>query len=195
MAVICLQHEILITLCPLDGKTKFNSFYCHLTSVLRNERDIWSCRVELCSVMLTLSTELKSVKTHGGVLWTLDVLSLFTIKLIICCFFLFYLYINFKPCCQTLPLKWFYISHHSFTVEYFEPSCIPLPNYFLYFSLRQKVVLHLLLQDVVGCNISPVDGFQSRDESLSYLCNVVSKEDGSFSFLSLPSGKYTVVSD
>uniref|UniRef100_A0A663EUM8 Uncharacterized protein n=1 Tax=Aquila chrysaetos chrysaetos TaxID=223781 RepID=A0A663EUM8_AQUCH len=48
-------------------------------------------------------------------------------------------------------------------------------------------------EDVVGCNISPVDGFQSRDESLSYLCNVVSKEDGSFSFLSLPSGKYTVV--
>ncbi|PKU44847.1 nodal modulator 1 [Limosa lapponica baueri] len=47
-------------------------------------------------------------------------------------------------------------------------------------------------EDVVGCNISPVDGFQSRDESLSYLCNVVSKEDGSFSFLSLPSGKYTV---
>lgn len=47
----------------------------------------------------------------------------------------------------------------------------------------------------MGCNISPVDGFQSRDESLSYLCNVVSKEDGSFSFLSLPSGKYTVVSD
>ncbi|NXS18565.1 NOMO2 protein, partial [Mystacornis crossleyi] len=48
-------------------------------------------------------------------------------------------------------------------------------------------------EDVVGCNISPVDGFQSRDESLSYLCNVVSKEDGSFSFLSLPSGKYTVI--
>uniref|UniRef100_A0A8B9G2P1 NOMO2 protein n=1 Tax=Amazona collaria TaxID=241587 RepID=A0A8B9G2P1_9PSIT len=48
-------------------------------------------------------------------------------------------------------------------------------------------------EDVVGCSISPVDGFQSRDESLSYLCNVVSKEDGSFSFLSLPSGKYTVI--
>lgn len=73
-------------------------------------------------------------------------------------------------------------------------STLP-PNYFLCSSLRQKVVLHLLLQDVLGCNISPVDGFQSKDESLSYLCNVVSKEDGSFSFLSLPSGKYTVVSD
>ncbi|XP_009090374.1 nodal modulator 1 [Serinus canaria] len=48
-------------------------------------------------------------------------------------------------------------------------------------------------EDVVGCSISPVDGFQSRDESLSYLCNVVSKEDGSFTFLSLPSGKYTVI--
>lgn len=45
----------------------------------------------------------------------------------------------------------------------------------------------------MGCNISPVDGFQVRDESLSYLCNVISKEDGSFTFLSLPSGKYTVV--
>lgn len=30
-------------------------------------RDFWSCRTELCPAMLTLSTELKSVKTHGGV--------------------------------------------------------------------------------------------------------------------------------
>ncbi|XP_019368143.1 PREDICTED: nodal modulator 1, partial [Gavialis gangeticus] len=48
-------------------------------------------------------------------------------------------------------------------------------------------------EDIMGCNISPVDGFQVRDESLSYLCNVISKEDGSFTFLSLPSGKYTVI--
>uniref|UniRef100_A0A8C8RUX9 Nodal modulator 1 n=1 Tax=Pelusios castaneus TaxID=367368 RepID=A0A8C8RUX9_9SAUR len=48
-------------------------------------------------------------------------------------------------------------------------------------------------EDIMGCNISPVDGFQAKDESLSYLCNVISKEDGSFTFLSLPSGEYTVI--
>ncbi|CAM5143363.1 unnamed protein product [Eretmochelys imbricata] len=48
-------------------------------------------------------------------------------------------------------------------------------------------------EDIMGCNISPVDGFQARDESLYYLCNVISKEDGSFTFLSLPSGEYTVI--
>uniref|UniRef100_A0A8C0LCH2 Nodal modulator 1-like n=1 Tax=Canis lupus dingo TaxID=286419 RepID=A0A8C0LCH2_CANLU len=49
-------------------------------------------------------------------------------------------------------------------------------------------------EDVLGCNISPVPGFQPPDESLVYLCYAVSKEDGSFSFYSLPSGDYTVVS-
>lgn len=53
----------------------------------------------------------------------------------------------------------------------------------------------LLAQDVLGCNISPVPGFQPQDESLVYLCYAVSKEDGSFSFYSLPSGGYTVVSE
>ncbi|CAM5086897.1 unnamed protein product [Natator depressus] len=48
-------------------------------------------------------------------------------------------------------------------------------------------------EDIMGCNISPVDGFQARDKSLYYLCNVISKEDGSFTFLSLPSGEYTVI--
>ncbi|XP_042827105.1 nodal modulator 1 isoform X2 [Panthera tigris] len=48
-------------------------------------------------------------------------------------------------------------------------------------------------EDVLGCNISPVPGFQPQDESLVYLCFVVSKEDGSFSFYSLPSGDYTVI--
>uniref|UniRef100_A0A8D1Q8R1 Nodal modulator 1 n=1 Tax=Sus scrofa TaxID=9823 RepID=A0A8D1Q8R1_PIG len=48
-------------------------------------------------------------------------------------------------------------------------------------------------EDVLGCNISPVPGFQPQDESLVYLCHVVSKEDGSFSFYSLPSGGYTVI--
>ncbi|CAI5792165.1 nodal modulator 1-like [Podarcis lilfordi] len=48
-------------------------------------------------------------------------------------------------------------------------------------------------EDIMGCSTSPVDGFPARDDSLAYLCNVISKEDGSFTFLSLPSGKYTVV--
>ncbi|KAF7481641.1 nodal modulator 3 [Marmota monax] len=48
-------------------------------------------------------------------------------------------------------------------------------------------------EDVLGCNVSPVPGFQPQDESLVYLCHTVSKEDGSFSFYSLPSGGYTVV--
>lgn len=52
-----------------------------------------------------------------------------------------------------------------------------------------------LPQDVLGCNVSPVSGFQPPDESLVYLCYAVSKEDGSFSFYSLPSGGYTVVSE
>lgn len=42
--------------------------------------------------------------------------------------------------------------------------------------------------------MSPVSGFRPPDESLVYLCYAVSKEDGSFSFYSLPSGGYTVVS-
>lgn len=46
----------------------------------------------------------------------------------------------------------------------------------------------------MGCNSSPVDGFPARDDSLAYLCNVISKEDGTFTFQSLPSGKYAVVS-
>ncbi|XP_028914056.1 nodal modulator 3 isoform X2 [Ornithorhynchus anatinus] len=48
-------------------------------------------------------------------------------------------------------------------------------------------------EDILGCNISPVDGFQPQDEKLFYLCSVISKEDGSFSFFSLPSGGYTVI--
>ncbi|XP_054956156.1 BOS complex subunit NOMO3-like [Pan paniscus] len=48
-------------------------------------------------------------------------------------------------------------------------------------------------EDVLGCNVSPVPGFQPQDESLVYLCYTVSREDGSFSFYSLPSGGYTVI--
>uniref|UniRef100_A0A8C6XMV8 Prealbumin-like fold domain-containing protein n=1 Tax=Naja naja TaxID=35670 RepID=A0A8C6XMV8_NAJNA len=48
-------------------------------------------------------------------------------------------------------------------------------------------------EDIMGCNPSPVDGFPARDDSLAYLCNVISKEDGTFTFQSLPSGKYAVI--
>ncbi|XP_038675302.1 nodal modulator 1 [Scyliorhinus canicula] len=48
-------------------------------------------------------------------------------------------------------------------------------------------------QDISGCNSSPVEGFQTADEASSFLCSVLSGEDGSFIFPSLPSGEYTVV--
>ncbi|XP_026543937.1 nodal modulator 3-like [Notechis scutatus] len=48
-------------------------------------------------------------------------------------------------------------------------------------------------EDIMGCNPSPVDGFPAWDDSLAYLCNVISKEDGTFTFQSLLSGKYAVI--
>ncbi|XP_048407987.1 BOS complex subunit NOMO1 [Stegostoma tigrinum] len=48
-------------------------------------------------------------------------------------------------------------------------------------------------QDTFGCNFSPVEGFQTADEASPFLCSVVSGEDGSFIFPSLPSGEYVVV--
>lgn len=63
-----------------------------------------------------------------------------------------------------------------------------------------KGVLFLLFsssvtkKDITGCNLSLVEGFQATDEAKSFLCSVVSGEDGSFIFSSLPSGEYTVVS-
>ncbi|KAM3826892.1 BOS complex subunit NOMO3-like [Vipera latastei] len=48
-------------------------------------------------------------------------------------------------------------------------------------------------EDIMGCNSSPVDGFPGREDSLAYLCSVISKEDGTFTFQSLPSGKYAVI--
>ncbi|XP_075686281.1 BOS complex subunit NOMO3-like [Rhinoderma darwinii] len=48
-------------------------------------------------------------------------------------------------------------------------------------------------EDILGCNLSPVEGFQDKDESVSYLCHATSKEDGSFTFSSLPSGDYSVI--
>ncbi|XP_069503150.1 BOS complex subunit NOMO1-like [Ambystoma mexicanum] len=62
-----------------------------------------------------------------------------------------------------------------------------------------KGVMFLLFSSTVkgeenlGCSSTPVEGFQSKDDSLSFLCSVLSKEDGSFTFVSLPSGDYTVV--
>ncbi|KAJ3615361.1 hypothetical protein NHX12_018928 [Muraenolepis orangiensis] len=46
---------------------------------------------------------------------------------------------------------------------------------------------------VAGCNTAPVEGAESGDASLLYLCSSLSREDGSFLFPSLPSGQYTIV--
>uniref|UniRef100_A0AAQ5YP00 Prealbumin-like fold domain-containing protein n=1 Tax=Amphiprion ocellaris TaxID=80972 RepID=A0AAQ5YP00_AMPOC len=48
-------------------------------------------------------------------------------------------------------------------------------------------------EDISGCNPSPVEGADSGDSSLVYLCSALSREDGTFSFPSLASGEYTVV--
>ncbi|KAM8934812.1 BOS complex subunit NOMO3-like [Pelodytes ibericus] len=48
-------------------------------------------------------------------------------------------------------------------------------------------------EDILGCDLAPVEGFQGKDESLSYLCHITSQEDGVFTFQSLPSGDYSVV--
>ncbi|XP_061844241.1 BOS complex subunit NOMO1 [Nerophis lumbriciformis] len=48
-------------------------------------------------------------------------------------------------------------------------------------------------EDVKGCNFSPVEGADSGDSSLVYLCSALSREDGTFNFPSLASGEYTVV--
>ncbi|XP_041789100.1 LOW QUALITY PROTEIN: nodal modulator 1 [Chelmon rostratus] len=48
-------------------------------------------------------------------------------------------------------------------------------------------------EDVGGCNTSPVEGADSGDSSLVYMCSALSREDGTFVFPSLASGEYTVV--
>uniref|UniRef100_A0A673CEK0 Nodal modulator n=1 Tax=Sphaeramia orbicularis TaxID=375764 RepID=A0A673CEK0_9TELE len=48
-------------------------------------------------------------------------------------------------------------------------------------------------EDISGCNTSPVEGADSGDSALVYLCSALSREDGTFSFPSLASGEYTVV--
>ena len=50
------------------------------------------------------------------------------------------------------------------------------------------------VQAVAGCNTVPVEGAESGDSALLYLCSSLSGEDGAFVFPSLPSGEYTVVS-
>lgn len=63
-------------------------------------------------------------------------------------------------------------------------------------SLRVCLTVLVLLpcfQDVVGCNSSPVEGAESGDDSLAYLCSALSGDDGAFVFPSLASGDYTVV--
>ncbi|KAI1896060.1 hypothetical protein AGOR_G00090910 [Albula goreensis] len=58
---------------------------------------------------------------------------------------------------------------------------------FLLFSATVKQ------EDITGCSVAPVEGAVAGEESLSYLCSVLSREDGTFSFPSLASGEYTVV--
>ncbi|XP_023189394.1 LOW QUALITY PROTEIN: nodal modulator 1-like [Xiphophorus maculatus] len=48
-------------------------------------------------------------------------------------------------------------------------------------------------EDISGCNMSPVEGADSEDSSLVYMCSTQSKNDGTFTFPSLASGEYTVV--
>uniref|UniRef100_A0A3P9MQS5 Nodal modulator n=1 Tax=Oryzias latipes TaxID=8090 RepID=A0A3P9MQS5_ORYLA len=48
-------------------------------------------------------------------------------------------------------------------------------------------------EGVSGCNPSPVEGADSGDSSLLYLCSAQSRDDGTFVFSSLASGEYTVV--
>ncbi|KAM6972753.1 BOS complex subunit NOMO1 [Aplochiton taeniatus] len=48
-------------------------------------------------------------------------------------------------------------------------------------------------EDIRGCNTMAVEGAESGDDALVYLCSALSGEDGTFSFPSLTSGEYTVV--
>ncbi|RXM33768.1 Nodal modulator 1 [Acipenser ruthenus] len=48
-------------------------------------------------------------------------------------------------------------------------------------------------EDISGCSLASVEGYQSEGDSLSFLCSVLSREDGTFTFSSLPSGEYTVL--
>ncbi|XP_077461040.1 BOS complex subunit NOMO1 [Stigmatopora argus] len=58
---------------------------------------------------------------------------------------------------------------------------------FLLYSARVK------RENVKGCNFSPVEGADTGDSSLIYLCSARSREDGTFTYPSLSSGEYTVV--
>jgi len=52
----------------------------------------------------------------------------------------------------------------------------------------------MCVQDIGGCNTSPVEGADPGDNALVYMCSALSREDGTFVFPSLASGEYTVVS-
>uniref|UniRef100_A0A8C9RQ87 NODAL modulator 1 n=2 Tax=Scleropages formosus TaxID=113540 RepID=A0A8C9RQ87_SCLFO len=58
---------------------------------------------------------------------------------------------------------------------------------FLLFSATVKK------EDISGCNTLPVEGLLLDDDSIFFLCSVLSREDGTFTFPSLASGQYTVV--
>ncbi|XP_015215763.2 BOS complex subunit NOMO1 [Lepisosteus oculatus] len=58
---------------------------------------------------------------------------------------------------------------------------------FLLFSASVKK------EDISGCSLSAVEGAPSGGESLSYLCSVLSRDDGTFVFPCLASGDYTVI--
>ncbi|CAL8358775.1 unnamed protein product [Boreogadus saida] len=51
----------------------------------------------------------------------------------------------------------------------------------------------VLQEAVAGCSTAPVEGAESGDGALLYLCSSLSGEDGAFVFPSLPSGEYTVI--
>ncbi|XP_065096075.1 BOS complex subunit NOMO1 [Paramisgurnus dabryanus] len=59
-------------------------------------------------------------------------------------------------------------------------------NFLLYSS-------SIMQEDIIGCNVAPVDGALAGNPFLMYLCSAQSREDGTFSFPCLPSGEYTVI--
>ncbi|XP_062304047.1 BOS complex subunit NOMO1 [Osmerus eperlanus] len=48
-------------------------------------------------------------------------------------------------------------------------------------------------EDISSCSTTPVEGAESGDDSLVYLCSALSQDDGTFTFPSLASGEYSVV--
>lgn len=69
-----------------------------------------------------------------------------------------------------------------------------LLNVTLMMTRVSEVIYFFNLQDIAGCNMSPVEGADHEDSSMVYLCNTLSGDDGIFTFPSLVSGEYAVVS-